>query len=181
LIIRVDGRASREALTDLLAFSNTVSQVIYARVPDGLKEAADAYAGERGTTLTGAVVDLLERGLAAVSDEESVGDLHANLARAVAEKAQIAAALQSATNELAVLNTFAQRASVAVGKCPNPECRKEISGYDLLGAGKCGHCGQALTSLIAPASGSSTLDQREVMVLLGALGAVLAIAYLASQ
>ena len=158
-----------------------MSQVIYARVPDGLKEAADAYASQRGVTLTGAVVDLLERGLAAVSDEQSVSELQANLARAVAEKAQVESELSAASNELAVLKTFAERASVTVGKCPNPECRKAISGYDLLGTGKCGHCGQALTSLIGPASGSSTLDQREVMVLLGALGAVLVFAYLASQ
>ena len=158
-----------------------MSQVIYARVPATVKEAADAYAGERGVTLTGAVVDLLERGLAAVSDEHSVSELQANLARIAAEKAQAESELKTAASELAVLNTFAERASVTVGKCPNKDCREEISGYDLLGAGKCRHCGQALTSLIAPASVTSTLDQREVMVLLGALGAVLAIAYMASQ
>jgi hypothetical protein len=164
----------------MLAFSN-MSQVIYARVPDALKEAADTYASERGTTLTGAVVELLQRGLAAVSDEQSIGDLQANLARAVAEKAQLKFGLMSAHQELAVLKTFAQRANSPVGTCPNAECGQEISGYDLLGVGRCRHCAQQLTSLVAPASHTSTLDQREVMVLLGALGAVLAISYLAGQ
>jgi len=158
-----------------------MSQVIYARVPEALKDVAEAYATERGATLTGAVVELLERGLAAASDEHSVAELQANLARVTAEKAQIEAALKSATNELAVLRTFAQRAGLTVGTCPNKECRLDISGYDLLGAGQCRHCGRALTSLIAPASSTSTLDQRELMLLLGALGAVLAIGYLASQ
>jgi hypothetical protein len=45
-----------------------MTQVIYARVPEALKDAADLYANERGTTLTSAVVDLLGRGLAAFSD-----------------------------------------------------------------------------------------------------------------
>ena len=37
------------------------SEVIYARVPTALKEAADAYASQHGKTLTGAVADLLDR------------------------------------------------------------------------------------------------------------------------
>ena len=60
------------------------TEVIYARVPVPLKEAADAYASQRGKTLTGAVVDLLDRGLAAVSDERSVAQLEANLAQVTA-------------------------------------------------------------------------------------------------
>ncbi|MGH9305021.1 MAG: hypothetical protein ACRDZ5_11525, partial [Acidimicrobiales bacterium] len=67
----------------------------------------------------------------------------------------------------------------AIGTCPT--CGKPITGYDLLGAGQCPHCSQALSSLIAPTSASPTLDQRELMFLVGALGAVLGIAYLASK
>jgi len=158
-----------------------MSQVIYARVPDSLKKAADSYARERGATLTGAVVELLERGLTATSDEKSIQDLQARLATVTAENAQLGADLKGANNELAVLKTFADRASVAVGKCPNGDCEAAISGYDLLGSGRCRACGQALGELMAPAAGSSTLDQRELMLLFGAIGAVLAIAYVASS
>jgi hypothetical protein len=168
------------SLTNTLEF-RYVSEVIYARVPDSVKGAADAYANQRGTTLTGAVVDLLERGLAAVADQRSIEQLEVNLARVTAEKAEIDAKLHGASAELAVLRAFSERAGVVVGKCPNTGCGRDITGYHLLAAGKCPACGQALTGLIAPASRASTLDQRELLLLLGALGAVLAFAYVAAQ
>ncbi len=155
------------------------TEVIYARVPAALKEAADAYASHHGKTLTGAVTDLLDRGLNAASDERSIDQLQASLARLAAEKAEAEANLQSATTQLAVLNAFAQRASRKVGACPS--CDHQITGHDLLGAGQCQSCGQTLSSLIAPELSTPSLDQRELLVLFGALGAVLAIAYIASK
>lgn len=107
--------------------------------------------------------------------------MEANLARVTSEKAHVEADLHAARTELVALNAFAHRASVGVGTCPNVTCGQPITGYDLLGMGQCRHCGQALTSLVAPSAPSSTLDQREVMILLGALGAVLGMAYLASK
>jgi DNA repair exonuclease SbcCD ATPase subunit len=155
------------------------TEVIYARVPMALKEAADAYASQRGKTLTGAVVDLLDRGLSAVSDERSVGELKANLARVTAEKGQADAELHTARTQLATLGSFAERAGQRVGACPG--CGKPITGHDLLAVGQCPHCHQTLSSLIVPDSGTSTLDQRELLILVGALGAVLAVAYLSSK
>ena len=155
------------------------TEVIYARVPSALKEAADAYASEHGKTLTGAVADLLDRGLNAASDERSIGQLEASLARVKAEKAEAEAELQAATTQLAALNALAQRASRKVGDCPN--CHGQITGYDLLGTGHCQSCSQTLSGLIAPERTAPTLDQRELLVLVGALGAVLAIAYIASK
>lgn len=154
------------------------TEVIYARVPTAVKEAADAYAGQHGKTLAGAVADLLDRGLAAVSDERSISQLEANLARVAAEKAEAEAGLQAATTQLAVLNALAQRARQKVGACP--KCRSGITGHDLLGTGRCGQCGQALSSLIAPES-TPSLDQRELLMLVGAIGAVVAIAYIAAK
>jgi hypothetical protein len=158
-----------------------MSQVIYARVPDTLKEAADAYADERGVTLTGAVVDLLARGLAAASDERSVEQLELNLARVTTEKAKVEADLRAAQNELAGFAALAQRANQFIGKCPKKACSKDITGKDLLVVGSCSACGQSLSSLLTPEAGSSTLDQREFLILLGVIGAVLGVAYVASK
>jgi hypothetical protein len=155
------------------------TEVIYARVPTALKEAADAYASEHGKTLTGAVADLLDRGLNAASDERSIAELETSLARVRAQKAEAEASLRAATTQLAALSALAQRASRKVGTCPS--CKEQITGHDLLGTGQCNACGNALSGLIAPEPTAPTLDQRELLVLVGALGAVLAIAYITSK
>ncbi len=158
------------------------TEVIYARVPVTLKHAADAYASQRGKTLTAAVVDLLDRGLSAISDEQSVNELRTNLARVTAEKAAAEAELVTARAQLATLGTFAERAAQRVGSCPNPKCGKPITGLNLFVASRCPNCSQSLTELIAPKPGAvSTLDQRELLLFAGALGAVLAIAYLSTK
>jgi|SRR5665213_876488 len=157
------------------------TEVIYARVPKALKDAADAYAALKGTTLTGAVVDLLDRGMTAVSDGASIVELEKNLAEVSGERDRVSAELHAAQSEVSALRTFTQRTSRPVGTCPNPSCDQPITGYDLLALGQCRHCGQALSNLIAPKSGAPTIDQREIMILVGALGAVLGIAYLASK
>lgn len=157
------------------------SQVIYARVPATLKDAADAYAAQRGQTLTGAVAELLDRGLSAASDEQSIAQLQADLALANAERATAEAELAAAKSQLAVLGNLAQRARQTVGSCPNPECGEKITGYDLLATGRCRKCKEGLSRLIAPQPPTSTLDQRELLILVGALGAVLGVAYLASK
>jgi tetrahydromethanopterin S-methyltransferase subunit D len=91
----------------------------------------------------------------------------------------VEACLQGATTQLAALNALAQRASRRVGNCP--KCREQITGHDLLGTGQCRACGHGLSGLIAPEPTAPSLDQRELLVLVGALGAVLAIAYIASK
>lgn len=149
-----------------------MSQVVYARVPDSLKAALDLYADQHGLTLTSAVVDLLERGLVAASDEKSMAHLETKLAIACAEKAQVEAKLAGAQNELGTLRAFAERSLQPIGSCPNRACRQPIRGYDLLALGHCSHCQQALTELLAPREPNS-LNEREVGVLLGALGGAL--------
>lgn len=157
------------------------TEVIYARVPKTLKDATDAYASEKGKTLTGAVVELLDRGLISISDERSIVELEKNLAEVSAEKNRVIVDLHVAQAEVNALRTFGERAARPVGTCPNSECSQPITGYDLLALGQCRHCNQTLSSLIVPKSGAPTLDQREIMILVGALGAVLGIAYLASK
>lgn len=156
----------------MLAFSD-MTQVIYARVPESLKEAADTYADERGVTLTSAVVDLMERGLSAISDERSITQLQTKLAKTTAEKASLEATIKGSETELAGLRAFAHQAQRPVGRCPNPNCGSAISGIDLMARGKCQSCQQPLSDLLAPAHKSSTLNQRDVGVLVGALAVVL--------
>jgi hypothetical protein len=156
-----------------------MSQVIYARVPDALKEAADLYAEERSLTLTRATVDLMERGLAAATDESSIEELQQRLARTTTEKAQLEAQVQGLRAEAAALSALAQRVGQSVGTCPS--CRASITGTDLLAVGTCPNCGEKLAGLIAPAPSSSSLDQSEFLMLLGALGAVVGVAFLSSK
>jgi len=148
-----------------------MTQVIYARVPDALKEAADLYADERAMTLTSAVVDLLGRGLAASSDERSVAELEIKAAKAEAARAESDARLAAAINELGGLRAFAQRAGLEVGLCPG--CSGSITGYELMAEGHCRQCRRPLLDLLAPPTSNSTLDQREIGILLGALGVAL--------
>jgi hypothetical protein len=155
------------------------TQVIYTRVPDAVKEAADAYANERGAKLSSAVVELLEKGLTAVGDEESISALEARVALLGSENSQLQAELMTAHTELSAVKTLAQRAVQVVGSCP--KCTKPISGYDLLAVGQCAQCGQALTNLLAPDGPSTGLDQREFLILVGALGAVVGLALLAAK
>lgn len=160
-----------------------MSQVIYARVPDTVKADVEEYADQQGVSLTSAVVDLVQRGLSAVSEEPSIANLEARVAALTSEKSAIEAQLTVASNEIGAMRSFAQRATTTqVGHCP--ECRSAISGLDLLGMGRCGVCGRSLVDLIAPTAPArqSVLDDRAVGVLVGALGiALVAAAVLGSK
>lgn len=152
-----------------------MSKVIYARVSDSLHEAVSDYAEDAAVTLTRATADLLERGLGAASDETSVATLEARAATVGAEKAEVETRLVAAESELMSLRSVVRRStSTVVGRCPNEACQRPISGYDLLATGICANCNQALSDLLAPKSSATTgLDQREIGLLLGALGIAL--------
>lgn len=158
-----------------------MSQVIYARVPDSLKEAADSYAHDKGVTLTAAVVDLLERGLAAASDEESTTQLQLEVAQERASSAQLRAELERHRGELAAVEVVRQRAGQTMATCPNAKCQRPVTAYQLLAVGRCGECGEGLSNLIAPATAPAGLDQRELLLLIGAIGAVIGAAWLANK
>src|SRR6266498_4232658 len=73
-----------------------MSAVIYARLPDSLKQALHAHAAERGLTLTAALVALLGQCLEALTQQTSVAELEEQLALATSERAQTHAQLQQA-------------------------------------------------------------------------------------
>lgn len=159
-----------------------MSQVLYTRVPAWLKEAVDVHARAHALTLTSAVASLLERGLEAEANASSVADLErraqessnelvatrAELAEARAEAATLSA--QMAMREGAERN-LAERLAQPIGACPN--CNKQVRGYDVLVAGACSQCQQGLSSLLELRSG---LNQTEYLLLIGAIGLLLAMA-----
>ena len=169
------------AFPDRLLDTEPMSQVVYARVPDALKDALDAYATTAGTTLTAAVVDLLGRGLASTSDERSIDELRARLAAEVDQRRQLEAAVHASRVELGALEMLRQRSAHTVATCPNPQCGAEVSGFDVLATGRCTSCGHSLGQLAASAAALRSVDQRELLLLLGAIGTVLGVAWLASK
>ena len=165
-----------------------MSAVLYARVPDALKQALQAHAAEGALTLTQAVVELVERGLAALRDAQSVSELEAKLAATTSELEQTRARLQQA--ELGVqaarererltartYSALAERARQTLGSCPR--CRAPLRGSDLLVAGRCPNCGKALTALLLPAP-RANLAADEYLALLGALGVLVGLALASS-
>lgn len=165
--------------------ADSPTAVVYARIASGLKGQVEAYAHERGMTLTAAVIDLLERGLEAVSNGASVEQLRdrsveqdRQLSTARVEMAEANAALSSLQERERGMQTLAQRAEQTLGPCPH--CSKPVSGFDVLVTGHCPSCARGLTSvLVGPQM--KGLDQTELLLLLGALGIVLGAAYLGSK
>ena len=163
------------------------SQVIYARVPEVLKDAVDDYATQTGVSLTAAVVDLLGRGHDAASAPVSRDEYEAKVGQLETEVTRLAAELRAATGELATLRALADRTRKPVGTCPT--CRCEVRGYDLLATGQCPHCTAALPDMLSlTTSGAKsartvagTFNERDLLLLLGAVGAVVGVAYLATK
>lgn len=163
-------------ITDRKVQSN--SAVIYARVSERLKEELDNYASEKGTTLTTAVCDLIERGLVSVSDESSISQLESKNAELTLENMKLNGEIQILKAELQPLKSLSERSRMQIGKCP--QCKGSITGYDLLAIGRCQKCQSGLSSLLADQQASSALDQKEFLLMIGALGAVIGIALLVS-
>jgi hypothetical protein len=159
-----------------------MSQTIYARVPDHIKEAADEYAGAQGTTLAGAVADLLDRGLQAAGNEKSVVELKQRATALAAEVERLQQRDNVVTSAYAAL---AQRIAQPVGACP--VCGDRLSGRDLLVAGCCPNsaCGASVSGLLGGRPETQTskggLDDGDVKLLLGALGLLLGIAFISQQ
>lgn len=159
-----------------------VTQTIYARVPDHVKEAADSYASAKGVTLANAVASLLDRGLQAAADEQSVAELEQRVV-SLSGEVEVLRERDHATSS--AYQALAQRTAQSVGACPN--CGEPISGYDLLVSGRCSKlgCGASLTPLLGAASADGStkggLNDGDLKILLGALGLLLGIAYVSQQ
>jgi len=167
-----------------LAFSNGDYRRL-RRVPDSLKRALQAYASERGLTLTSAVVDLLERGLEAIADATSITGLKQKLAASSSEVHTTRARLQEAESELQasrereetsarIYRALAERARGELASCP--QCRKPVRGSDLLVSGHCPNCARAITALLLPRPQTGAPDKDEYLALLGALGGLVGLA-----
>jgi len=163
-------------LLELLA----VSQTIYARVPDDIKEAADGYASAGGMTLANAVAELLDRGLQAATDEHSVAELEQHVS---ALRGELAAQKRREETLSSVYQALAQRTAMPLGTCP--QCGGQVTGHDLLVAGHCPNtsCNSSLSALLGSAGGMSkgSLNDGDFKLLLGALGLLLAIAFVVQQ
>jgi len=154
-----------------------MSQTIYARVPDHVKEATDAYATSSGLTLAGAVSELLDRGLQAASDADSVSELQHTVSalKIEVEKHREREQMIASANQ-----ALAQRVTRPVGNCP--ACGSAVSGQDLLITGRCprADCGVSLTPLLDPPlhdeQKKGFLNDGDFKLLLGALGLALGIA-----
>jgi len=160
-----------------------MSEVVYARIPAALKHALQDHATERGLTLTGAVVEVTQRGLEAISSGASLEPLKDKLAASTAEIGKARARLREAEVRLEaaqeqretvarIYGAVAFRLRQELTQCPR--CHKPVSGADLLTRGQCPHCGRALTSLLAPTRAG--LDRDQWIALLGALGVLVGLA-----
>jgi plasmid stability protein len=165
------------ALTD-------VSTVIYARVPDSLKQALAVRAGERGLSLTAAAVALLERGLDR-SEEERAGEREAELAASASELERTRARLAEAESTLALArereqmtaSTFralAERARGELASCL--QCSHPLRGSDFLVSGHCPQCARPITALLLPRRQTGAPDRDAYLALLGALGGLVGLA-----
>ena len=99
-----------------------MSAVVYARVPDSLKQALEAHASEVRLTLTAAVVDLLGRGLQAIANEQSVAELERKLAACSSERPADASAAAGS------------RAALAGGARAGADNRAHVQGARRAGA-----------------------------------------------
>lgn len=154
------------------------TQVLYARIEEELKSEIEDFAQSRGVTLTAAVSDLVTRGLAANSEEESIARLESKLAQVQTEKTRLDSELRASKIEADTVRALTQRSNHSIGTCP--ECDVHYSGYELLAVGLCSN-GHPLGDVISVNPRASTTDQRDLLLFLGALGAVVGVAYFASR
>lgn len=148
-------------------------EVLYVRIPPQLKEATESYAAKRGLTVTSAVVDLLQRGLESVSNEESIQQIQAhNQSLSAALQASLAEADSLKERERVLgtaYNTVLGRTKLNVGNCPH--CNASVTGYNLLVEGRCPKCSKSLTPLLSGLSGQAgSLDRNELVFMLLAIG-----------
>jgi rubrerythrin len=162
-----------------------MSAVVYARLPDALKQTLQAFASERALTQNGAVIELLEQGLQALAKQQSLADLQHQLALQTNKLATTRARLREAELNLRAArqreqltartySAVAQRARRQLASCP--QCRTRLHGNDLFVSGHCPTCNKPLSSLLTPSPRAGGPDKDQYHALLGALGVLLGLA-----
>ena len=159
------------------------TDVIYARVPAELKEAAEQHAADRGYTLTAAVSELLGLGLEALHNARSIQALQQRIATLEhdLEDARVARQQEELRRQVAeqqaemlrsVAGNWSQRAQQRIGQCP--DCGAQVTGMDLLVAGTCPACKHAVNSMLMPDEPKTNrVDWSELLPILVAGGVVL--------
>ena len=155
-----------------------MSAVIYARVPDSLKTALAAFAAEHSLSLTRAVVELLEHGLARIAQEQPAAGLEETQAQLKQTELRLQAALERERHTARAYNAVVERSRQPLVSCPT--CRQPASGSDLLVSGRCPHCTKPLTSLLVPTPRAG-MDRDEYLALMGALGVLVGLAHATTE
>lgn len=157
-----------------------MSAVIYARVPDSLKAALDAHAGERGLTLTAAVVALLGEGLETKRNGLSLAELEQTRARLREAELRLQAAQEREELSARTSIALAERIRQPLALCP--QCREPVSGHDLFVSARCPKptCGKALSALLLPAPRAG-FESNEYLAFLGALGVLVGLAVASAE
>lgn len=164
------------------------SATIYARVPEQTKDAAAEFAAQHGLTLASALHDLLALGLESAAGSTTVAALQAEVGQLQERVRELEATVQTQAlahsqleHELAALrqaaDVWVQRADLPVGTCPS--CSQPLSGADVLIAGRCSQCRKSTSALVELKE--SSLDNRDFMLALGAVGVMLGLVALAAN
>jgi len=109
------------------------SESLYFRASQDLREDVDTFAARRGVTLSSAVGRLVERGLEAIANEESVKQMEDRLAQSTQELASMKVHLAAAQGEVqkwqAVIRGIeGYLRNLTVGACPH--CKRQVTAYD---------------------------------------------------
>lgn len=169
--------------------TSTEPAALYARITRDAKDAVDEYASSRDLTLAAAVQQLLDVGLKTERQRSEVDTLRTEIDRL---RDQLGAIEQDRDRETmrreraeaeyqtlrSAAGVWSDRAAMSVGVCPG--CKKPLTGDDLLVAGRCRHCGRSAAELLAPPKASG-LDDKELMMVLGAAGLLLGLMAISSK
>ncbi len=139
---------------------------LYFRGSPKLRDDAEQFGVERTLTLSSALATLVERGLEAVGNEDSVRALEVT---AQARAQELAVLRERDRGWQTMFNSLqGQLQTLKVGKCPH--CRKAVTAFDQLLARRCPSCEQSMQQVV--------VDQAEefppaLAALVGALGGLL--------
>jgi regulator of replication initiation timing len=132
--------------------------------------------------MSAAALDLMELGLEAAQDNESVQELQERfdqlqletqqLREQLGEQVQRTERAEQRTQMLEqAVGTWQGRAQQVVGVCAKP-CGSRLTGADVLVSGSCPKCRRSVATALA-GTADSGLDQKELLFVLGAAGLLL--------
>lgn len=133
------------------------SESLYFRATGELRQAVDEYSAGQGITLSAALGGLVERGIEAVTNEESVRRIQAELEQRREELASLRLKLAQAEGQAKALQerdvkwqVFHKSIEQQLRSAPGGQCRhchQQMSAYDLVIAKKCTKCGKSVNEL----------------------------------